>query len=96
MIYIDKEPNPSGAYPNPKSQPFPGSIALNDEQAAVFFAYNGFVVVEGETVTPNTQAWEGWKASLPAEEEPAPDLTTEERVTELEEALDLLLSGVTE
>ena len=84
MIYIDKEPNPSGAYPNPKSQPFPGCIALNDEQAAVFFAYNGFVVVEGETVTPNTQAWEGWKA----EEAAKPDPELEETETSVWDDLD--------
>ena len=74
MIYIDKQPNPSGAYPNPKNQPFPGCIALDDEQAAVFFAYNGFVVVENGVVTPNTAAWEAWKAAqttaepIPAEQ----------------------------
>lgn len=62
MIYIDKQPNPSGAYPNPKNQPFPGCIALNDEQAAVFFAHNGFVTVEDGVVTPNTTAWEVWEA----------------------------------
>ena len=72
MIYIDAAPNPSGAYPNPKHQPFPGSVALTDEQAEVFFAYNGFVTVtqtDGSvTVEPNTEAWEAWKASLPGEE----------------------------
>lgn len=64
MIYIDKTPNLSGAYPNPKSQPFPGCVALNDEQAAVFFEYNGFVAVEDGVVTPNAEAWEEWKAEL--------------------------------
>ena len=76
MIYIDSKPNPSGAYPNPKNQPFPGSIALNDEQAAVFFEYNGFVVVDGDSVTPNVEAWEAWKASVPEPTDPEP--TTEE------------------
>ena len=74
MIYIDSKPNPSGAYPNPKNQPFPGCIALNDEQAAVFFEYNGFITVTGDPVTvePNVEAWEAWKASLP-EPEPKPE-----------------------
>lgn len=72
MIYIDSKPNPSGAYPNPKNQPFPGCIALTDEQAAAFFEYSGFIVVRGGTVTPNTEAWEAWKASLP-EPEPEPE-----------------------
>ena len=79
MIYIDSKPNPSGAYPNPKNQPFPGCIELNDEQAALFFEYNGFVVVSEEngkavTVQPNVEAWEAWKASLPEPEEPEPEV----------------------
>ena len=75
MIYIDATPNPSGAYPNPKGQPFPGCITLTDEQAKVFFQYNGFVVVaEDGTVTPNTEAWEKWKAEQP---DPLNSLKTE-------------------
>ena len=35
MIYIDSKPNPSGAYPNPKNQPFPGCIVLNENQDIV-------------------------------------------------------------
>lgn len=69
MIYIDSKPNPSGAYPNPKNQPFPGCIELNEEQAAVFFEYNGFVIVQDGVVTPNVEAW---KASLPEPSEPEP------------------------
>lgn len=72
MIYIDKQPNPSGAYPNPKNQPFPDCIALTDERADLFFQYNGFVTVEDGTVTPNTEAWEAWKASLPEPSDPEP------------------------
>lgn len=74
-IYIDAAPNASGAYPNPKNQPFPGCIPLTDEQAETFLAYNGFVVVteeqdpETEAITykvaPNTAVWEAWKATLP-------------------------------
>lgn len=75
MIYIDSNPNPSGAYPNAKNQPFPGCIALNDEQAAVFFAYNGFVVVDGDSVTPNVEAWEAWKAKEAARPDPEPKET---------------------
>ena len=63
MIYIDSKPNKAGAFPNPKNQPFPGCIALNDEQAAVFFEHNGFVIVKDGNVTPNVEAWEAWKAS---------------------------------
>ena len=64
MIYIDSKPNPSGAYPNPKNQPFPGCVPLTDEQAAVFFEWNGFVIVEDGKVTPNVVAREAWKAFL--------------------------------
>lgn len=59
------------------------------------------------TVEPNTEAWEAWKASLPPEPEPVP--TLEERVSavetgkaeqsdvdELNEALNMILTGVTE
>ena len=70
MIYIDATPNPSGAYPNPKGQPFPGCITLTDEQAEIFFQYNGFVVVQDGEVTPNTEAWEAWKSEQP---EPEPE-----------------------
>lgn len=93
MIYIDKTPNPSGAYPNPKNQPFSDCITLTDEQAAVFFEYNGFVIVteteDGVTVEPNIEAWEAWKASLPEPEpeEPETENSLEDRVTALETAI---------
>lgn len=88
MIYIDKNPNPSGAYPNPKLQPFPGCIPLNDEQAAIFFEYNGFVNIQNGEVTPNIEAWEAWKASLPEPEEPEkPENSLEDRMTALETAI---------
>ena len=96
MIYLDPSPNPSGAYPNPKLQPFPGCIPLEGDGEALFFQYNGFVTLgEDGSVTPNTQAWEAWKAALP-QEEPESAPTVEERVAELEEALDMILMGVTE
>lgn len=72
MIYIDGKPNSSGAYPNPKNQPFPDCVHLTDEQAAVFFEYNGFVIVQDGEVTPNVEAWEAWKASQPEPTEPEP------------------------
>ena len=93
MIYIDKTPNPSGAYPNPKNQPFPGCISLTDAQAAVFFEYSGFVTVTAEngaavTVEPNVEAWEAWKAWKASLPEPGePELTEAERITALENAI---------
>ena len=69
MRYIQPNPNPSGAYPAPQSRPFPGAIELTNKQAATLVDYNGFVVIEqtedGVTVTPNTEAWEAWKAEQP-------------------------------
>ena len=85
MQYIKSNPNPSGAYPAPQSNPFPGAIPLPEEQAATVLQYNGFVTITAseETVgddftktvyevTPNTEAWEAWKESLPPEPEPEP------------------------
>lgn len=69
MRYIQPNPNPSGAYPAPQSNPFPGKIELTDKQAATLVDYNGFVNItrtdEGVIVTPNTEAWEAWKAEQP-------------------------------
>lgn len=100
LLYIDPAPNESGAYPNPKMQPFPGCVPLDAEQSQTFLDYNGFVTVQqiedeetgeiGVVVTPNTEAWEAWKASLPPEPEPEP--TTEERLTAIESAIERGLS----
>ena len=82
MQYVKSTPNPSGAYPGPQSRPFAGCLALTDEQAAVLVQYNGFVTIVNEpdpeieassvTVTPDVEAWEAWKASLPPEPETEP------------------------
>lgn len=100
MKYIRATPNPSGAYPAPQSNPFPGAIALTDEQVATLIQYNGFVSITGEgesvTVEPNTEAWEAWKGSLPTttEPEPGPTQTVDDRVTELESENKLLTSKI--
>lgn len=70
MRYVQPTPNPSGAYPAPKSRPFPGAQPLSDAQAKTLLEYNGFVsITETDdgvvTVTPNTEAWEVWKAEQP-------------------------------
>lgn len=85
MKYLTPTPNPSGAYPAPQSNPFPGAIPLTDEQAETVVQYNGFVTITSSeeeyeegffrtvyTVEPDTEAWEEWKASLPPEPEPEP------------------------
>ena len=76
MYYLNPTPNPSGAYPAPQSNPAPGLLELTEEQATTLIEYNGFVSIgqgaDGLAVTPNTEAWEAWKASLPPETEPEP------------------------
>lgn len=64
QLYIDKEPNESGAYSNPKLQPFPGCIKLDEKQAQIFLNYKGFVRVistEPVAIEPNEQDFEKWK-----------------------------------
>lgn len=101
MKYISRNSNPSGAYPAPQSNQAPGMIPLTEDQAAMVLAYNGFVVireiVEGEggvtaSVTPNTESWEAWKASLPEPTDPAP--TVEDRMAALEAENKLLTAQV--
>ena len=78
MKYIRTTPNPSGAYPAPQSNPFPGAIPLTEEQAATVLQYNGFVTITSSeetivddftrtiyTVEPDLEAWEAWKAAQP-------------------------------
>ena len=91
MKYLTPTPNPSGAYPPPQSNTFQGAIPLTDEQAQMVVDYNGFVTITSQEeeyeegffrtvyeVTPNTEAWETWKATLPPEPEPEPQATDTE------------------
>ena len=90
MKYLTPNPNPSGAYPAPQSNPFKRAIPLTDEQAQMVVDYNGFVTVTSheETivddftrtvyeVTPDLEAWEAWKEEQPPEPEPEPEPATE-------------------
>lgn len=121
MKYLTPNPNPSGAYPAPQSNLFEGAIPLTDEQAETVIQYNGFVTVTSAeeeyvegffrtvyTVTPDTEAWEAWKAEQPPEPEPEATPTLDERVStlettkadqtdvdELNEALNMILTGYT-
>lgn len=75
MWYVSSMPNSSGAYSGPKSNSFSGALALTDDQVQTLIQYNGFVTITQEpdpeiegstvTVTPNTEAWEEWKAAQP-------------------------------
>lgn len=103
MKYLTTTPNPSGAYPAPQSNPFPGAIPLTDEQAQMVVDYNGFVTVTSheETivddftkivyeVTPNLEAWEAWKAEHP----PEPNPTEPEQFATYNELASAIKSGV--
>lgn len=88
MQYIRSTPNPSGAYPAPQSNPFPGCLPLTDGQVAVLVQYNGFVTITQEpdeeiegssvTVTPNVEAWEAWKEEEASKPKPEPEPTDTE------------------
>ena len=96
MKIIVKTPSENGAYP--PIQDWPGSKIpdgyariLDSLDTSIFYQYNGFVtltITRGMVteMTPNTEAWETWKATLPPEPEPEPTDT---------EVLNTLL-GVTE
>ena len=85
MKYVRSTPNLSGAYPAPQNKYFPEALPLADSQADMLVEYNGFVTITQEpdpeieassvTVTPDLEAWEEWKASLPPEPEPEPSDT---------------------
>jgi hypothetical protein len=101
-MIIQKQPNPSGAYPAPQTwhgnRP-PVGYAIIDLDMTEFYSYNGFVIlaIEGDTVTgytPNTEAWEKWKAEQPEPQEPEP--TTEERVSDLERSVGVLEDAICE
>ena len=85
MRYLQPIPNSDGSYPAPQSSPFPNAIPLSDEQAQMVVDYNGFVTITSQEeiivdeftrtvyfVTPDLEAWEAWKESLPPEPEPEP------------------------
>lgn len=101
-MIIQKQPNPSGAYPAPQtwnSNVPPSGYAIIDLDMTEFYSYNGFVIlaIEGDTVTgytPNTEAWEKWKAEQP--EPQKPERTTEDRVSELEESVGVLEDAICE
>ena len=102
MIYVPTTRNPSRAYPNPMLQRRRGTIALTDEQAETFFAYNGFVEIETEqgddgliatSVTPSTEAWNAWQAEVAANPAQEPEPSPEERLAALESAMLAVMMG---
>ena len=83
-MIIQKQPNPSGAYPALQSWDSPTppdgyAIVQDAVDLSTFYEYNGFVMLTIETIdgvdtviayAPNVEAWEAWKASLPEPAEP--------------------------
>ena len=105
MNIIRKELNEIGACSNVQtwSKPVPPegcAIVPDTLDMTEFYAYNGFVtlIIEDDTVTaytPNVEAWEAWKASLPepTEEEPSQIDRIEAQVTYTAMMTDTLLEG---
>lgn len=103
MNIIQKEPNPSGAYP--PIQLWNGTVPPETQyQVAdgVELSCGGFgtlMVEDGIVVAfaPDTAAWERWQAG---HTEPIPPMTTQEammdKLTELEYRQDLMELGLTE
>ena len=93
MKIIKKTPASNGAYGN--IQEYPGITTPEGYyevpdwvDTEVFTQYNGFVNLETLrgcviSMSPNLEAWQAWKDSLPPDPEPKP--TLEERVTALED-----------
>ena len=92
MFIIKSEPFENGGYPPIQSwsnvELPDGYYVVSEElDTAVFYEYNGFVflTIDGNTVTkftPNTEAWEDWKASLPEPPEPETDDVTWDSMAE--------------
>lgn len=80
MKIIKNTPFENGAYPSIQnwdgiSPPEGYYVWLDGLDTENFYQYNGFVtlnVLRGAVIsyTPNEEAWEAWKATLPPEPEP--------------------------
>lgn len=95
-----------------QSTPAPGLLEFPDEFMPTFYPEGkraaGFVTItdDGTTVTScawDEEAYQAWCETNPEQPEPEPTPTLDERVgnleedtTELHEALDMILTGVTE
>lgn len=95
MQYITYNPNPSGAYPAPQSNPAPGLVSISDTFAGQLAANKGFVrltILDGRVIglEPNEEARETWEAShpeTPAEGRETP-LTESEMAAAIREGVD--------
>lgn len=102
MWYINSNPSESGNYGNPQSNQFADSVALPNELLPDYLACYGFasLTMEDEiitAITTNVDALNAYLASLPEPEpQPEPEPTIADRMTAVEEAVEILLSGRTE
>ena len=93
MYYIQPNPNPSGAYSAPMTNPFPGAIEITDEQLSMFLEYNGFVKFENGEMVANETARNIWLGETQsdvqetAEVAEAPAPSAQERIAKLEQEL---------
>jgi hypothetical protein len=90
---IQKQPNPSGAYPPIQSwseaTPPDGYYAVADGVELSHGGFGTLTVEEGivTAFTPDAEAWERWQAEHPAPEPPIDDITALQlAVAELAEA----------
>lgn len=74
-----------------------GFVKLTIEDVAVQDSGNDYTVQKRITnMEPDTEAWESWKQAEEEKPPVEPTLTLEERTATLEEALNMILDGVTE
>lgn len=87
MMIIKKDAYANGGRPPMQSFnstiPPKGYAAVPETMdTTVFYDHNGFVLIETEEINgietvksmePNIEAWEAWKATIPADPDPEPD-----------------------
>lgn len=103
MNIIQKQPNPSGAYPPIQSWagevPPDGYYQVADGVELSCGGFGTLTVEDGivTAFTPDVEAWEQWQAE---HTEPIPQMTTQEaildKLTEIEYRQDLMELGLTE
>ena len=79
MFYINSKPNEKGAFSNPQTTPFKGSVILPDELIEKYLEYKRFVFITVEngvvtSIEPNTEALEAWEATQIDEPMPVSEL----------------------
>lgn len=84
MKYINPTPKPSGAYHEPQSTKADGLVLFPEELLTAYYSAGGFgemAVTRGVVsgFSPDTEAWETWKAENPEQtpgSEPSGDYAT--------------------